>query len=441
MHKFTFDIAHLHKYRNGELSPKEMHEIERAAHEDEMLMDILTGMELESKRGSDRSPLPAIRQQIAKRAQHQKYRKSLLYNRSLQIAASVVVVMTAAGILFWSPNNSKLQSESTIASSNQQAEGVSSVPVVPNKEDTVLDSTAATRTESNPNALSRHSEQQIASKSTSDRSLSAHEKHILAYAPTPNSIELSQEVSGTLNLGHPKHENDVIIINTEAQDSKSSFLAANNRKQPKSKVADTRVSSNPNTPLSSAQMRARLSTMGLDPQADFMSVQVIDRKSGKPLSGASVKDTKNDNVIVTDSDGRFSYATTSKKNLTINAVGYTSREITTESGVQTILLSPLDNGLDEFAENNPAKTSKSTPSNGMEAYMTYLRKEIAKLTNLPYDFTIQMELDKKGKPARVAILKSSDKNLNAKVIALLEKGPIWKRGTDWRKINLQLKSI
>lgn len=442
MRKFSFDMAHLRKYSKGELSPKEMHEIERAAHEDEMLMDILIGMELENAQHSARSPIPNIRQRIVHRTQFQKTRKSFLHNRFLQIAASIVVLLTAATVFFWSKQEKSPSSESIIATNDQHPNEQQLTPTE-HKETPPSEPKKELLEESDNQKLSNRPQQQQekAKPSTADRALSVHEKHILAYTPTPSNVEYLEEVTGTLNLGHPQHENDVIIINTEAKDSKSSLMASNAKKQTKSKMANSRVSSNPDAPLSAAQMRAKLNNMGRDPQADFMSVQVIDRKSGKPLSGASVQDGTNDNITVTDSNGRFSYATADKKNLTINAVGYRTKEITTESGVQTILLSPLENGVDEFTENSISKTSKSAPSNGMDAYRSYLRKEIAKLTNLPYEFNLQMELDKKGKPTRIVVSKSSDKTLNQKIIDLVEKGPVWKRGTDWKKINIYLKSL
>lgn len=45
----NFDIAYLRKYVNGELSDSEMYAIEKASHEDELLMDVLMGLEEEKK--------------------------------------------------------------------------------------------------------------------------------------------------------------------------------------------------------------------------------------------------------------------------------------------------------------------------------------------------------------------------------------------------------
>lgn len=439
MRKLTFDIDYLRKYINGELSAREMHEVERAAHEDEMLTDILMGMEIEKEQGSNSIPLDSIRQQINQRTQHRSIKRPLWHNRYLQIAASTVLLATV-GILFWHQQDSSPTTEQAIAS--KAPESISAPTQADILEATAHDSTNHVLAHATPQPSTTHPEntQSEVQASSGNRSLTPHEKHILAYTPMEKNVELSQDIAGTLNLGHPKHESDVIIINTEATD-KSNLLASNSRKQLQSKVPDARVSVNPNNTPSAAQMRARLSNMGLDPQTSFILGQVIDQQSRQPLAGAAVKDLQNDNVVVTDAEGRFAYAANSKKNLEINANGYNAREIAAESGEQTILLSPKETKPEEVSTGSTTKITRSTPSVGWEKYLAYLHEEIAKHTSSNYTFNLQMELDKKGTPTRISVLKSSDKTLNPKVISLVEKGPSWKRGTDWKNIYLQIKSL
>ncbi|WP_164112834.1 MULTISPECIES: carboxypeptidase-like regulatory domain-containing protein [Sphingobacterium] len=439
MRKFTFDMDQLRKYVNGELSAREMHEIERAAHEDEMLMDILMGMEIEKEHGSDPILLHSIRQQIDQRTQQQSLKRPIWYNRYLQIAASIILLATV-GILFWNQQNNTPKTEQAMAS--KAPESISAPTQADILEATANDSTNQVLSHVTPQPSTTHPENRQSEEqaSSGNRSLTPHEKHILAYTPVEKNVELSQDIAETLNLGHPKHESDVIMINTEATD-KSNLLASNSRRQLQSKVPDARVSVNPNNTPSAAQMRARLSNMGLDPQTSFILGQVIDQQSRQPLAGAAVKDLQNDNVVVTDAEGRFAYAANSKKNLEINANGYNAREIAAESGEQTILLSPKENRSEEVDASGAAKINKSIPSVGWEKYLAYFHEELAKHTSTNYTFNIQMELDKKGTPIRISVLKSSDKTLNSKVISLVEKGPSWKRGTDWKNIYLQIKSL
>ncbi len=444
MHKLTFDIAHLRKYVNGELSSKEMHEIERAAHDDEMLTDILMGLEIEKNDKSIPPSFVDIRDQITERTQQQPRSRPLWNSNIFKIAASVVVLLSATGILFWNSQRQETHSEE-LAANDMPEEG----PIGPSHDRIAEisarpDSVAQLFSEPEYRPRAAHPEQNRKHENVSanlrSRKLTEQERQILAYTPTEKNIEFSQDIAGTLNLGHPKHESDVIIINTEAQD-KSNLIASSQKKQAQPRIADTRVSVNPNATLSAAQMRAKLSNMGLEPQTNFISAQVLDQQSKKPLAGVEVTDTQNDRVALTDSEGRFTYLANNKQSLKINATGYNTREITTENGAQTILLSPKQSFLEEISITNDSKSSKSTPVMGREKYVSYLRNEISKITEQSYAFTVQIALSKKGAPDTVTVIKSSDENLNTKVIHIIERGPRWTTGADWKKVTLEISSL
>jgi hypothetical protein len=66
MNKKYKDISYLRRYIDGELSAKEMYDLERMAHQNEMLVDILLGLEYEK---SHRLPdnLPELQRRIRAR--------------------------------------------------------------------------------------------------------------------------------------------------------------------------------------------------------------------------------------------------------------------------------------------------------------------------------------------------------------------------------------
>lgn len=439
MRKLTFDIAHLRKYINGELSSREMHEVERAAHDDEMLMDILSGLEVEKQHGTSIPSFGDIRQQITRKTA----RKPFWNNKFLQIAASAIVVLSVASLLLWNNDDQNVKTEIAVINNDTNPGFVGPshdrIAEIASTADSSGRSFVSPDYTAQAGSAENMRKQSNASNNPASRKLTEQESKILAYTPTEKNIELNQDLTGTLNLGHPKHESDVIIINTEGQD-KYSLMAANQKKQAQGKVADTRVSNNPNTPLSSAQMRARLSSLGLDSKTDLIWGQILDQQSKQPLAGVEVTDTQNDNVVLTDADGRFLYAANSKKSLKINASGYRAKEVKAEDGSQTILLSPLEDLLDDIGFDSKAvRSGKSVPSNGWEKYMSYLFSEIDKMTEGEYDLSVRLELNKEGTPTNVSIIRSSDKKLNAKVIYLIEHGPRWKVGVDAKNIYLQIK--
>lgn len=441
MRKLTFDIAHLRKYANGELSSKEMHEVERAAHDDEMLSDILMGLEIEKNNASIPPSFVDIGDQIRKRAQQGQRLRPLWNSNLFKIAASVVVLLTTTGILFWNNKNKDIPTEELVADDMPEGpigpshDRIAEIAATPDSVGQLFSSPEYSQQGAHTERRRKH--ENVSANLRSGKP-TEQESQILAYTPTEKNIELNQDVAGTLNLGHPKHESDVIIINTEAQD-KSNLSASNQKKQGQPKVAQTRVSNNPNTPLSSAQMRARLSSLGLDAKTDLIWGQVLDQQSKQPLAGVQVTDTQNDKVVLTDADGRFLYAANSKNSLKINASGYTAKEVKAEGGEQTILLSPLENLLDEIGFTQKVKLEKSVPTNGWEKYMSYLFNEIDKITGAEYDFSVRMELNKQGKPVNVSIIRSSDRKLSPKVIDLIEHGPTWKAGADSKNIYIQIK--
>lgn len=442
MSKFSSNIALLRKYVNGELSPREMHEIERASHEDEMLMDILLGLEQEKKMNLNGKSTEDIHKKIEDRITNQPIKRPWYYNRSYQAAASIILLISVAGFLFWSKQKDR-DKVGTIIVKN---EAENTQPVERNdiiENHTLTDSMEQLATESRIKKLpsaTEHLYRAAPTRQTSDRALTDQEKQILAYTPAEKNIEINQNITGSLNIGHPKYENDVIVINTESNDNKSNLIAANSRKTLQSKVGNAAISSNPNMQPSAAQMRARLNSMGLDPQTSFILGQVIDQQSREPITGVQVKDLQTNKVVITDEEGRFAYAANNKKNLEINAFGYKPKEIAAENGEQTILLTPDENMLEEVTLSSSLKNVKSSPSIGWTKYNKQMHEEIAKLTNIKYEFKIRMELDRKGKPTRINFLKSTHSNLNASIAQLIEKGPIWEKGSDWKNIYLQFKS-
>ena len=92
-----FDIAYLRKYVNGELSPSEMYAIERASHQDELLMDLILGLEAEKELGSelDQKDLDSA---IYERTHPQKVINFNKY-RWLSIAATLLLAFVLC--IFW----------------------------------------------------------------------------------------------------------------------------------------------------------------------------------------------------------------------------------------------------------------------------------------------------------------------------------------------------
>lgn len=98
MQKGKVDIERIRRYVNGELSPREMYVLERRAQQDPALMDVILGMERET-RDVHAANLAAIRKRIAARAQRSGLRR-LVPAQRWAIAATVLVAFTVGTLWF-----------------------------------------------------------------------------------------------------------------------------------------------------------------------------------------------------------------------------------------------------------------------------------------------------------------------------------------------------
>jgi len=103
----NFDIAYLRKYVNGELSDSEMYAIEKASHEDELLMDVLMGLE-EEKKLNNPLEVADLHSAIFERTHPAKVRPIGFY-RNLSIAASVLLALGIGTIWYLNRDQNKVE--------------------------------------------------------------------------------------------------------------------------------------------------------------------------------------------------------------------------------------------------------------------------------------------------------------------------------------------
>ena len=86
------DISQIRKYLNGELDARAMYELERQAHNDPFLMDVLRGME---SSGDQQPHLDAIDQMLQRRVQRQSRKPVILMYKYWAAAACLLIVLGA----------------------------------------------------------------------------------------------------------------------------------------------------------------------------------------------------------------------------------------------------------------------------------------------------------------------------------------------------------
>lgn len=116
-----YDILYIQQYLEGKLSPEQMHELERAALDDDFLQDAIDGYGL--KETVDHRQLSLLQKRFAARIEtHQENKNTNYFTwQRLTIASIAGLLFIVIGVLFWMmqnpdrlTHNSQVQQNSTI---------------------------------------------------------------------------------------------------------------------------------------------------------------------------------------------------------------------------------------------------------------------------------------------------------------------------------------
>ncbi|TJZ50793.1 hypothetical protein FAZ15_20805 [Sphingobacterium olei] len=452
MSKINPDINYIRKYVNGELSPREMFELERAVQEDEMLMDILLGMEQEQLHNYS-SDLNDLRQHILARS-HLSNNKRLFPWKSLSLAASLLLVLGLGGYLIW--NNGFSTKETRIAQSPEEL----NVPTpLMNKS---ADTAAAEKTEQqqvlNQNAIAHSPDSKNTNldytekqpNKVASRVYTPTKKEGIPHVPFPRQTalqdspvysvaSLKSSKSGNLIVIQDSPDKEEIIIGEGLLDSNIEHVIAANIPQPIQGRADgIRVA---DVGKNSSSNRAALSRLNLDAQSNYILGQVLDKQSGNPIENVQIKDIENNNIISTDSAGNFVYLA-SRKNapLEINAIGYEKEKVLTDNSSQTIFLNREDSTLEEVVITSARKTPlKSEPASGWKEFKTYISTETKKVNLGKGIVALTFSIGADGRPKNILISKSANLDLDRKAIEIVKQGPSWIVGTNGKPVYLTVE--
>ena len=436
MSKINPDINYMRRYVNGELSPREMFELERAVQKDEMLMDILLGMEHEHRHNYS-SDLNDLKQRIRVRS-NLSDTKHLFPWRPLSLAASLLLVLALGAYWIW--NNSHSTKKTLIAHSPEELNKTT--------PSTNTGPTADGKTEEKPQVTSQNSISNSPDLKNNDlvnREKQANKVASRAYTPTkketiPNIpfprqtalrdspaysvATLKSSKAGNLIVIQNSPSKEEIVIGESTLDiNKEHVIAANIPQQIQGRAEGVRgvdVSKN------SFGNRAALSRLNVDAQSNYILGQVLDKQSGNPINNVQIKDIESNNIINTDSAGNFVYAANRKNApLEINAVGYEKEKILADNSSQTILLNRHDSTLDEVVITSARNPVKSEPVSGWKEFRAYVDAETKKIKLGKGIVAMTFSINADGKPENILVRKSANSNLDKKAIEIIQQGPSW----------------
>lgn len=415
-----FDIAYLRKYVNGELSPSEMYAIEKASHQDELLMDLILGLEAEKELGSelDQKDLDSA---IYERTHPQKVINFNKY-RWLSIAATLILAFGIGMIWYMNREQSTLKYEDSIAHTEMASPADTTVNVAP--IDSIIDEPIEEQRIAfhNPNAKN---------KRTSDEAVVEIQRPTLTLPSVPSGSQVSADSFGAKRAKEEKADNNYIAQN-KMQDYYSENMALNestivlrgNTDRKRNVIVGS-------APLSSAQDKKTIATG-----------RVLDQNSGRPLAHVTVRDIKTNEVTVTDSSGQYIMPLSSKnQELEILSLGYETKRIIASNN-KIVQLQPEMSMVEEVTVvgyGGKSSRFKSEPLAGWTAYKKYLKDQTAQSLAGKGTVTLVFDISSFGRPFDFKVKNSSNPELNQKAIQIIQNGPDWQLGNDGKKVEIKVE--
>jgi len=416
-------IAHwsntdVQKYLNGELSAREMHDLEQQALDDPFLADALEGLQTQPGE-TIRQDLSELRARLETRVETRvdtrlATKPAAIPWRAIRVAAAVILLVGLGFTAYYTQIDHHGQSANLErAKAPAPAVAKSAAP------------SAAPPTATNPTA------------SKAESALTKPHRRPIDSRPVASSIGRSayrQQLSDSLAPITADLAKDTVHAVASGNLNKSGEMPA----------------------LHAATVRVRGTSVGANPHLVAFSGQVLDFNN-RPLAGAYLTYRSKGTVTgaVTDAKGQFNLYIPQKdttRQLTVDMAGYQQTQYafsTNEQTGNTIYLRQNQPELDEVVvsgigakrkeyltetvSDKPEKLDSfwqnTAPATGRIAYLNYLasaRKTIPVDTTIHGTESISFRVDKKGALSEFRIERSLSPAHDAGVIRLITEGPPWK---------------
>jgi len=450
----TYSAADIQRYWKGEMSAREMHDLEKAALGDPFLADAMEGLEI---RGEGQQPLPqqlddlrtrlAIR--VAGQAQPQTPLKIFpLRNPWLRIAAAVILVVGLSATAWFAFLDGRPKLNVDVASVERPI--VQHAPPPPaNPASIAAADSASLAVNSKPNSAPELKDEEAAR---------ADNRKAAAPAATASRRKAAPSAVSNFKISPPETDKQPGLASTYTRPAPAGAITSFGAMPT---ARDTIVTSEAGSPgirfdKNAIYKKARKSDFDSSPLV--FSGKVLDTKN-KPLPGAVLQLAGNKDIgAITDQDGFFSLKVKpndSALRLTIGMVGYQQTSLSlnslnTDAATGNVIhLQQQSNALDEVVVVGFGSKRKETrafapslsnekidyaweiaqPVIGKQAYLSYL--EINK-TNIGADSSIKgtviisFSVGKNGDKTAFKVEQSLTPAHDAGIIRLISDGPAWK---------------
>lgn len=439
----NYSAADIRRYLQGELSPKEMHAMEKAALDDPFLADAIEGMQ-QAMEEHDASlvtgRLQELHNEFGARTANKSKTATVVRFRWWQMAAAAVIVIAGA---LWIYNltitgANKIVMQSTVPHEQETTASIKPPPVPENQQAPAADSAVPTFAQQQP-------------ATTHARTVPEKRRSNAAVTRKKTEFVAAAELKDTSNL---VAANDYATLKKAEENRKESIKEALAAKQ---NSVQTQPAANEKQPYAFSNRETELITIAKNDSpakpaaannnnlSGFVKGRVTD-PFNNPVANAYVSTTNNNRFnILTDKTGTFKVPATSDSivNVSVNVVGYGTQNfrLQNNASLNELQLQPANANLEEVVFtsmklNKKAKAQTPTvmmqdaqPVFGWVAYDQYLennKKRPAGYPVLTGNVVVSFMVHKKGELSDFKIEQSLAKPYDDEAIRLISQGPAWK---------------
>ena len=425
MGKQRNDISQIRKYLDGELDARAMHELERRAQDDPFLMDALEGYE--NTKADEQKDLDELTKRLQQRIE--KKEAKIIPWRFISIAATILMVLTAGGLLFFKKQPvTELKTAQLIMPAPKKNVDTTIDLAMPAAEDKQLASSAPAM--SAPHLTVRKKivdapTEKIAS--ATDANMISSEPPVSEYAAAPSQDVVRAAPSSSLK--------EIVASDYFAQKRKSDTVALEKALQ--GRVAGVQMNDAEGHNYG-----------GFNPQLKTVRGIIVAKDDGDPIPGAIVKVDGAKFGAVTDANGKFTLPNVADNaTLAVGYIGYESKKVNiNKNDSLAIALSPNNKSLNEVVvaglgaakDDNGINPTGPYPKDGWRAFKKYLIDNATSPDGKAGKVKLSFMVDGSGNLSDFHISKSLSTNADNKAISLIQNGPEWSPANDGKPAKVKL---
>ena len=436
-HSAPLSLELMQKYREGKLSPREMHRIERLLLENPFYAEAMEGLEKMEKDTSLGTHMADLKERLHQRISgHQK--SIPMFHRAWQIAAAVVLLAVGSWVGYNFYNNEgpteqrlSMQNEPPVASETAPAPAPLRDELKAEEMDQAPDATSSTE-----NPVSSNVQE---SESPVNTPIESSDKAEVEEGSETAPVLTDVETLSPLATQQPDFEAEEAI-------SEQPALAIS--KVPEENFDQTFRSSQM---LKSKDAGAKVYGSGNGPFT--LKGTVISGEDKSVLPGVNVIIKNTDMGTVTDINGDFNLTVPENQNeVVFSFIGFHATEQTvsnSDSNVTVVLIPDVTAQLSEVVVTGYGKEKKSAtsqtaakPLTGYAAYKDYLKKNLqypqaARENNIEGVVNVSFDVNPNGELQRFSVEKPLGYGCDEEAIRLIKEGPAWQAALEEGKAVTQ----